>query len=74
LTYLSFASFNALYHPVRLIYGKKTSSNSNFDTALYNPVRLTIPKIRYVLGQGFSTIFCSWSIQLGNILVLVQRF
>jgi len=36
LTYLSFASFNAPYKPVRLMYEEKQQV-FNFDTAPYGP-------------------------------------
>jgi len=46
LTNVSFASFNAPYNPVHLMYEKKNSWHSIFITAPNNPVRLMVPKIR----------------------------
>jgi len=42
LTYISFASFNAPYNPVRLMYEKKTASIQ------FLMLRLMLPKIRYI--------------------------
>jgi len=40
LIYLSFASFNTPYNPVRLVYENRTASIKIIDTALNNPVCL----------------------------------